>query len=124
MFEFYVLGENFNGEIEPFNVFNSRYVHEATLREVKKYLRAPSKYKFCDLNSIITGFDGFVSELDVIFKSQYWSRYEYEFHNCDKLDVYGVYEQLRPNINFIAREVICQYKEWRKNDGKDCSKEE
>lgn len=113
MFEYYVLNESRHGdhEIEPFNIFNNWILDEAVQKEVKKYLRSPSKYKNTNGES---GFDAFCTELDSLIKWQEWSRCEYEIIVGslwnDKQKKIDCYDQAHPNIRMIAREVIYQWK--------------
>lgn len=121
-FEYYVLNDNFNQRhVEPFNIFRNIWVNERTLKEVRKYLRNPSKY--CSngfYNENKYGFEGFVKELDLIIKCEEWARCEYEimvnglFSDDDKAQKIDCYEQCKPNMEMIAREVIYQYKKYLK----------
>ena len=44
--EFYVLNEEFNtGKIGHYNIFNNRLVYDYVVKETRKYLRSPKKYK-------------------------------------------------------------------------------
>ena len=79
-FEFYVLNHDFNrNKVKNYNIFNNIVVYEATLKAVKKYCRAPSKFKYEEFMSgmIHYGFSGFCKELQVILREE-WSRCEYE----------------------------------------------
>lgn len=126
-FEFYVLNENFNRnrEIVPFNIFNNSWVYQRTLAAVKKYCRSPKKYYYDDWrveeSDRVYGFEGFCMELDRIIMSEEWSRCEYEIivdsmfddeHKQEKK--IDCYYQAKPNIEVIAREVIYQYRQWKK----------
>lgn len=122
-FEYYVLNENFNEhKIEPFNIFRNHWVNDRTAKAVRKYLRAPSKFKFTTWRSdeVLYGFEAFVKELDEIIMCEEWSRCEYEIlvngmfsdeNSAQKIDCY---EQCKPNMEMIAREVIWQYKNFMK----------
>ena len=127
-FEYYVLNDDFNKHhIEPFNIFRNWYVNEQTAKAVRKYLRAPSKFKYEKYwsHEVLYGFEAFVAELDSIIRCEEWSRCEYEImvngmfskdENAQKIDCY---EQCKPNMAMIAREVIYQYKQFLKNKEKN-----
>lgn len=121
-FEFYVLNYDFNrNKVKNYNIFNNIVVYEATLKAVKKYCRAPSKFKYEEFMSgmIHYGFSGFCKELQVILREE-WSRCEYEimvgglFSEEKEYEKWDCYQQAIPNIEIIAREVIYQYKQWDK----------
>ena len=123
-FKYYVLNYNINkGRVEPYNIFNNIRVQEYTEKTVKKYLRSPKKftYKSFDGKEEIYGFDALVKELDSIVKCEEWSRREYEISvgdlfeiNSEKLEKWDCYGQVHMNIEMIAREVIWQYKQQKK----------
>lgn len=122
-FEYYVLNHNFNkNTIEAYNIFRNYWVNDQTAKAVRKYLRAPSKFKYTSWSSheVTYGFDAFVKELDTIIRCEEWARCEYEimvngmFSNEDKAQKIDCYEQCRPNMEMIAREVIYQYKKFLK----------
>lgn len=122
-FEYYVLNDDFNKHhIEPFNIFRNWIVNEQTAKAVRKYLRNPSKFKYERYwsHEVLYGFDAFVAELDSIIKCEEWSRCEYEimvnglFSEDDKAQKIDCYEQCKPNMEIIAREVIYQYKQFLK----------
>lgn len=132
MFEFYVLNYDINSKkVFNYNIFNNIRVYEAVEKEVKKYLRAPKKYtykSFMDGN-VYYGFEAFCKELDSIIRWQEWSRIQYEISvgepfetDCNKLEKWDCYMQCRPNIPMIAREVIYQYKQHKK-ESKDKTEE-
>lgn len=114
--------------IEMFNIFDNYYVYKYTLKEVKKYLRAPSKYKYKSFSSEETlyGFDALCKELSSILAHEFWSRYQYEFSigepfpigddNKLRSELYkkDIYWLLKPNIPVIANSCINQYKKWLK----------
>lgn len=127
-FKYYVLNYNHSKKkIEPFNIFNNIRVQECTEKAVKKYVRSPKNYVYKSYSygknpKVITGFDGFVKELDSIIKWQEWSRREYEISvgdafedDCNKLEKWDCYMQVSKNIEVIAREIIYQYKQHKKN---------
>lgn len=126
-FEYYVLNYNHNKQkVKPYNIFNNVYVQEITEKAVRKYLRNPKKftYKSFDGKEVIYGFNAFVKELDGIIQWQEWGRSEYEMScgykfetDCNKLQSTDCYEQCKPNMGMIAREVIWQYKQQKKKDG-------
>ena len=127
-FEYYVLNYNHNKQkVESFNIFNNVCVQELTEKEVRKYLRSPKNYKYESFfaeKEIIYGFDGLVKRIDRIIAGEEWGRSEYEMScgykfetNCNKLQSTDCYEQCKPNMGMIAREVIWQYKQQKKKDG-------
>ena len=126
-FEYYVLNYNHNEQkVKSYNIFNNIYVQEYTEKAVRKYLRSPKKftYKSFDGKEEIYGFDAFVRELDGIIQWQEWGRSEYEMScgykfetDCNKLQSTDCYEQCKPNMGMIAREVIWRYKQQKKKDG-------
>lgn len=125
-FKYYVLNYNHNEQkVKPYNVFNNVYVQEYTEKAVKKYLRNPKKftYKSFDGKEVIYGFDALVKELDSIIKWQEWERCGYEMGVCGKFETdytkiqaTDCYDQAHINIEMIAREVIYQYKQHKKNE--------
>ena len=132
-FEFYVLNYDFNKrKVVNYNIFNNIRVQEWTEKEVRKYLRAPKKYKhivqyenkFLGREEIaIYGFDALVEEIDRTIKWGEWSKREYEIGVCDafetdinKLEKWDTYSQAHPNAEIIAYTVIRQYKEQLKNE--------
>ena len=131
-FEFYVLNYDFNKKkVVNYNIFNNIRVQEWTEKEVRKYLRAPKKYKhivqyeneFLGRKEIaIYGFDALVEEIDGIIKWGEWSKREYEISvgdafetDINKLEKWDTYSQAHPNVEIIAYTVIRQYKEQLKN---------
>ena len=122
-FEYYVLNYDFNKRrIEPFNIFRNVWVNDMTAKAVKKYLRNPSKFCRHRIGSGEPkyGFDGFVEELNAIIMCEEWGRCEYEilvngmFSDEDHVQKIDCYEQCKPNMEMIAREVIYQYKKFKK----------
>ena len=126
-FEYYVLNYNPNAKkIEPFNIFRNCYVQEYTEKAIKKYLRAPKKFKHIVQyeNKLLGreeialyGFDALVEEIDRTIAWQERGRREYECSvgdafttDCNKLEKIDCYYQSKPNMKIIAREVIFQYK--------------
>ena len=87
-FEFYVLNYDFNKKkVVNYNVFNNIRVQEWTEKAVRKYLRAPKKFKhivqyenkFLGKEEIaLYGFDALVKEIDSIIAWQERGRREYE----------------------------------------------
>ena len=132
-FEYYVLNYDFNKKKGVnYNIFNNIRVQEWTEKEVRKYLRAPKKYKhivqygnkFLGREEIaIYGFDALVEEIDRTIAWQERGRREYEvsvgdafetdINNYEKWDTYS---QAKPNMVIIAHEVIRQYKEQKKEN--------
>ena len=135
-FEFYVLNYDFNKKkVINYNIFNNINVQEHTEKAVKKYLRAPKKYKhivqykndFLGREEIaVYGFDALVEEIDRTIAWQERGRCEYEcsvgdafetdINNYEKWDTYS---QAKPNMAIITHEVIRQYKEQLNKE--DCS---
>ena len=130
-FEYYVLNYDFNKKkVVNYNIFNNIRVQEWTEKEVRKYLRAPKKYKhivqyenkFLGIEEIaIYGFDALVEEIDRTIAWQERGRREYEVSvgdafetDCKKLEKWDCYEQVKPNMKMITHEVIRQYKEQKK----------
>lgn len=128
-FEYYVLNYDQNKQqIEPFNIFRNIYVQEWTEKAVRKYLRNPKKfiYKSFDGKEVLYGFDAFVRELDGIIQWQEWSRSEYEMScgyafetDCEKLEKVDCYYQAHANIESIARDVLFQYKQYKKKENEE-----
>ena len=131
-FEFYVLNYDINKKkVINYNIFNNIRVQEWTEKEVRKYLRAPKKYKhivqyenkFLGREEIaIYGFDALVEEIDRTIKWGEWSKREYEISvgdafetDINKLEKWDTYSQAHPNAEIIAYTVIRQYKEQLKN---------
>ena len=132
-FEYYVLNYDFNKKkVVNYNIFNNIRVQEWTEKEVRKYLRAPKKYKhivqygnkFLGREEIaVYGFDALVREIDGIIKWCEWSKREYEISvgdafetDINKLEKWDTYSQAHPNAEIIAYTVIRQYKEQLKNE--------
>ena len=132
-FEYYVLNYDFNKKkVIYYNIFNNINVQEWTEKAVRKYLRAPKKYKhivqyeneFLGRKEIaIYGFDALVEEIDRTIAWQERGRREYEvsvgdafetdINNYEKWDTYS---QAKPNMVIIAHEVIRQYKKQKKEN--------
>ena len=132
-FEYYVLNYDTNKKkVINYNIFNNINVQEHTEKAVKKYLRAPKKYKhivqyenkFLGREEIaIYGFDALVEEIDRTIAWQERGRCEYEcsvgdafetdINNYEKWDTYS---QAKPNMAIITHEVIRQYKEQLKKE--------
>ena len=126
-FEFYVLNYDFNKKkVVNYNIFNNIRVQEWTEKAVRKYLRAPKKFKhivqyenkFLGKEEIaVYGFDALVEDIDSIIAWGERGRREYECSvgdafttDCNKLEKIDCYYQSKPNMKIIAREVIFQYK--------------
>jgi len=143
-FEYYVVNYDTNAKkIVHFNIFRNWLLNDAAYREVKKYLRAPSKYKrevrqedgglvedpvthewkyTPPTYKYIYGFEAFCEELRSLIMWQEWSRVEYEIsvgdafeEDISKYKKIDCYWQCEKNIPIIAREIIHQYKEYKKN---------
>ena len=125
-FKFYVLNYDCNAKkIVPFNIFRNIHVQEWTEKAVRKYLHSPKNftYKSFDGKEILHGFGALVREIDGIVKWEEWSRREYEVSvgdafetDCEKLEKWDCYGQAHMNIEMIAREVIWQYKQQKKEN--------
>ena len=132
-FEYYVLNYDFNKKkVVNYNIFNNIRVQEWTEKEVRKYLRAPKKYKhivqygnkFLGREEIaIYGFDALVEEIDRTIAWQERGRREYEVSVGDAFETdinnyenWDTYSQAKPNMVIIAHEVIRQYKEQKKEN--------
>ena len=123
MFKYYVMNYDFNRkQVEMFNVFQNIRVSEWTEQAVRKYLRAPKKFKyvkqysnpFLGTEEIATyGFEGFCNELRNILQNQLWSRREYEISVSDAfvyeirdivkdLDKYDSLEDLKKELIKIS----------------------
>ena len=126
-FEYYVLNYDCNKKkVENFNIFQNCLVQEYTEKAVRKYLRAPKKFKHIVQyeNKLLGreeialyGFDALVEEIDRTIAWQERGRREYECSvgdafttDCNKLEKIDCYYQSKPNMKIIAREVIFQYK--------------
>ena len=130
-FEYYVLNYDFNGhKVEMFNIFRNIHLQEETEKEVRKYLRSPSKYYYrkYDFNTkrydYIYGFNGLCKTIESLIMWQEWSRVEYEISvgdafedDLDNFEKWDCYKQCLPNIPMITREVIWQYKQQLKGKG-------
>lgn len=122
--KYYVLNYDFNKKkIINFNIFQNWVLNDAVVKEIRKYLRSPSKYKYDDhlRKDTYYGFDAFCKELQSLIMWQEWGRCEYEIGVCDafeedcsKIEKWDCYDQCKPNIPMIAREVIYQYKQYKK----------
>lgn len=131
-FEFYVLNYDYNKkEVVNFNIFNNIRVQEWTEKAVRKYLRAPKKFKhivqyenkFLGKEEIaLYGFEALVEEIDGIIKWGEWSKREYEISvgdafetDINKLEKWDTYSQAHANAEIITHTAIRQYKEQLKN---------
>ena len=134
--KFYVLNYDWNAnKVVNYNIFNNINVYESTIREAKKYLRNPSKYK-----RYISGFGGeesyylygkeaFVDELRSIVSWQEWSRREYEISvgdafetDLNKFEKWDCYRQFEPNKELVADYVLAQVRKWQKEQKKNSVK--
>lgn len=96
-FEFYVLNYDSNKKkVVRYNIFNNWNVQERTEKVIRKYLRAPNKYKYikqyesiipelgiCKPEVFVYGFDGLCEEIKSIIRWQEWGRREYEISVAD-----------------------------------------
>lgn len=131
-FEFYVLNYDFNKKkVVNYNIFNNIRVQEWTEKAVRKYLRAPKKFKhivqyenkFLGKEEIaLYGFEALVEEIDGIIKWGEWSKREYEISvgdafetDINKLEKWDTYSQAHANAEIITHTAIRQYKEQLKN---------
>ena len=132
-FEFYVLNYDFNKKkVVNYNIFNNINVQEWTEKAVRKYLRAPKKFKhtvqyenkFLGREEIaLYGFDALVEEIDRTIAWGERGRREYEVNVGDAFETdinnyekWDTYSQAKPNMVIIAHEVIRQYKEQLKKE--------
>jgi hypothetical protein len=126
-FKYYVLNYNWNGKrVEPFNIFSNWHLNDETEKEIKKYLRSPNKYEYVDSifhdRKKYYGFDALVQQIGRLIRWQEWGRREYEISvgdafedDCGKLEKWDCYQQCEPNLEMIAREVLWQYKNNKKD---------
>ena len=126
-FEFYVLNYDFNRrKVVNYNIFNNILVQERVEKAIKKYLRAPKKFKYESFHKGVEplyGFDALVKEIDSTIHWQEWSRSEYECSvgyafetDCSKLQKVDCYMQAHPNAEIITHTVLRQYKEQLKKE--------
>lgn len=127
MFEFYVLRYDPNKRrVVDYNIFNNVMVYDHTKKAVRKYLRAPSKYKYEVYSNGKTettyGFEALCKEIRSILMWQEWARCEYELcvgdpfahpNDFSSFEITDCFSQCERNIPAIAREVIYQYKQQR-----------
>lgn len=118
-FKYYVLNYDFNRKkVYQFNVFQNINVQEWAEKAIKKYLRAPSKYKHikCYSNPMLKieevatyGFDGLCEEIKSIISWQERGRREYEISVSDAfiteisdilkdIDKYNSFEELKEEL--------------------------
>lgn len=118
-FEFYVLNYDHNAhKVINFNIFDNTIVYESTLREVKKYCKSPTNYKYINYSihgyKESYGFNGLCEAIQSALRDE-WSRCEYEISVGsifdDKQEKWDCYSQAAPNIEIIAHECIRAYKE-------------
>lgn len=123
-FKYYVLNYDINQQkVKMFNIFQNSLLNKYTEKEVKKYLRAPSKYMYKRDTIELQGFAALCKEIDGLIMWQEWSRCEYEIGVCniletnvEKLEKWDCYQQCKPNIETITRDVIAQYKQYLKKE--------
>lgn len=127
-FEYYVLNWNFNErKIERFNIFNNYYVNDRCVKAVKKYLRAPSKFRFVTRDDKeLFGFDALCEEVRRTIAWEEAFRCEYEIAVGDiftteiydvvrELDKYETVEELKSVLETAAkrntpfRKIDCYY---------------
>lgn len=137
-FEYYAMKVDFNTE-KPvlFNIFNNIYAQKYCELEVKKYLRAPSKYKYLMFSSTpwmnpdethatyIYGFEAFKHKVKGILMHEFWARCEYEHLVTSwpppknaKMHKIDVWDQIEPNLECICHEIIRQYRLAKKTEVK------
>lgn len=131
--KFYVLNYDWNAnKVVNYNIFNNINVYESTVREAKKYLRNPSKYKRYisglggEESYYLYGKEAFVDELRSIVSWQEWSRREYEISvgdafetDLNKFEKWDCYRQFEPNKELVADYVLAQVRKWQKEQKKD-----
>ena len=129
-FEYYVLNYNWNKKcVENFNIFNNISLNNEVEKEVRKYVKSPSKYYYQTYDfktkrkNYIYGFDGLCKTISNLIMWQEWARREYEISVGDafekditKFEKWDCYQQCKPNIAMITREVIWQYKKQLKKE--------
>lgn len=119
--EFYVLNHDFNKDkIYNYNIFNNCWVYDHAIREAKRYLRNPAKYKPRKDKDLV-GYEAFVKELDSIVMYEEWGRCEYEIavgslftEDANKLEKWDCYQQFHPNRYIVADYVLKQVRKYQK----------
>lgn len=80
--EYYVLNSDFNGKkIVNFNIFNNWPLNDAVVKEIRRYLRGPSKYTYDQWLSggeTLHGWDAFKERILRLIAWQERGRCEYE----------------------------------------------
>lgn len=127
--KYYVLNYDINRKkVINFNIFQNWVLNDAVVKEVRKYIRAPKNYRYDDYLKKETsyGFEALCKEIQGLIMWQEWGRCEYEIgvcdafeDDCDKIEKWDCYEQCKPNIEMITREVIYQYKRYKKESKND-----
>lgn len=115
--KYYVLTYDFNTrKIEQYNLFNHRYIYEATIKLAKKYLRFKDEFRYKSYSSSreYRGWNAYIENLRVIMLSV-WSKIEYEISVgrpfADERDTFtkiDCYDQVLPNIEVLGREILYQ----------------
>lgn len=112
--------------IEEYNIFDNHYVNEYSIKYVKKYLRSPKKFEYrpLPLKGRLVGFKALVSRIRDIVRSELWARFEYEMYctgmfNCS-MSRMDCYEQFALNIEANVREMLYQYREYKKSIRPTC----
>ena len=129
--EYYVLNVDFKGEVNRWNIYNNSYVKHWCLKEIKKYLRSPAKYKVerrsWGETVVKTGIDALCEEFKSIFAHEFRARYQYEFSVSrpfptdnegnlkDEFYKKDIFYLLEPNLKNIVYDAIRQYKDNLKN---------
>ena len=126
--EFYVLNYNWNAKkVVNYNIFNNINVYETAVREAKKYLRNPGKYKHYvmgfgkDESYYLYGKEAFIEELRMTVSWQERSRREYEISvgdafetDLEKFEKWDCYQQFEPNKELVADYVLNQVRKFLK----------
>ena len=112
-FKFYVKNFDYNtNKLTDFNIFDNRWVNDGAYKAVKEYLKKQEQYTYEDGEKTYKGFDAFVKKLRRIIMSELWSRAEYEIivtgMFTDKETKISCYDQVLPNMEMLARELIYQ----------------
>lgn len=109
----------FNGELDWINVFGNTRVRDSVESYLRKYVRAPSKYKKGK------GFEGLKEDIRLTLMSMYWSRSEFEFAVKPLYPVTGkyenrvdIYELCEHNLDSIVHELIRQHREQLRKEKK------
>lgn len=121
-YQYYVPILNFKGDkIRYINVFDNFYVSDSIEKELRKYMRNQSKYKYVAFDGTsIAGIEGLKRFVKAKLFHQYAYRCEYEYAltpyinyykrivEPKRIDVFQICEQ---NLDVIVHDLIRQHKE-------------